>query len=122
MKVTISSQPSVKFRHTLDFRYGNEYQRPVTTKETDVSDSLILVDSALETIKNLCGELPKNSLEAADMLKQACDEVFRLRDDRPFSDNGKLPAYLDICAAANYLFNMMASGETGFKFVYEQLN
>lgn len=122
MKVTISSKPTVKLRHTLDFRYGNEYQRPSTTKEVEHSDSLVLVDTALETIKNLCGELPKNSMEAADMLKQACDEVFRLRDDRPFSDNGKLPAYLDICAAANYLFNMMASGEPGFTFVYERLD
>ncbi len=122
MKVIISSKPTVKFRHTLDFRYGNEYQRPTTVKEIDPADSLILVDSGVETIKNLCGELPKNSLEAADMLKQACDEVFRLRDDRPFSDNGKLPAYLDICAAANYLFNMFASGEPGFNFVYEGLD
>lgn len=122
MRVIISSQPTVKLRHTLDFRYGNEYQRPVTTKEVDASDSLVLVDTALETIKNLCGELPANVSEASDMLKQACDEVFRLRDDRPFSDNGKLPAYLDICAAANYLFNMFASGEPGFDFVYERLD
>lgn len=122
MKVKISSAPTVIYRFILSFAGGDGYNRPVSGKEIEPSDSIYMVDDAAQTIKELCGNLPLNAEDTFPMLKVVCEEIFKLRDDRPFSDNAKLPMYLDMLAAANYLFNMMISGERGFTFVYEGLD
>lgn len=122
MKVKIRSTPEVTLRFVLSFSSGDGYNRPVEVKEVEPSDSIYMVDDAVERIKSLCGNLPTGVMDTFYMLKTVCDEIFKLRDDRPFSDNAKLPLYLDTLASANYLFNMMASGETGFSFVYERSN
>jgi hypothetical protein len=122
MKVKIRSTPEVAFRFVLSFASGDGYSRPLEVKEVEPSDSIYMVDDAAERIKELCGALPTGVMDTFSMLKTVIDEVFKLRGERPFSDNAKLPLYLDTLASANYLFNMMASGETGFSFVYERSN